>query len=74
MGIEPGRFSHEPDRFGEGFSLFVASGALAGLWYNGKLHLPSGAIAKLFYALIILIGLFGFLWLCLGMTDRYLDT
>ena len=70
----PGAHPKEPDRFAEGFSLFIASGALVGLWETGSLKLPKGRVAELFYWLIVTIGVFGFLWLAFGIYDRYQDS
>lgn len=68
----PGTHPKEPDRFSEGFSMFIASGALVGLWQSGSLKLPRGVVADVFYWLIVTIGVFGFLWLTFGLADRYL--
>lgn len=70
----PAAHPKEPDRFAEGFSLFIASGALVGLWESGSLQIPKGRTANFFYFLIITIGVFGFIWLFLGITDRYIET
>lgn len=67
----PGAYNADPDRFPEGFSIFIASGALVGLWASGSLRIPGGWLSELAYLIIIGAGIFGFYWATCGIVDRY---
>ena len=67
----PNQHDTEADRFPEGFSIFIASGALIGLWETGSLKLPGGFIADVAWLLLVALGIFGIYWAIMGLTDRY---
>lgn len=69
----PGAYNADPDRFPEGFSIFIASGSLIALWETGTLRLPKGFIAELFYVVFVGLAFFGALWAIFGIVDRYTD-
>lgn len=58
-----------PDRYAEGFSIFIASTILLGLIDVGRLRLPS-LIAKVLATFLIASMLFGVYWASQGFIDR----
>lgn len=58
-----------PDRYAEGFSIFIASTILLGLIDVGRFRLPS-LIAKVISVFLIACMVFGVFWASQGFIDR----